>query len=45
MKELLIEGERLNKRGGSVWIGRGGSSSAMTITLGDVLEGTRHQRL
>ena len=38
MKELLIEGEGLNKQGGNVWIGRGGGggSSAVTISLGNV---------
>ena len=29
MKELLIEEEELNRQGGSVWIGRGGGSSAV----------------
>ena len=39
MKELLIEGERLHKQGGNVWIRRGGASSAMSNPLGDVSEG------
>ena len=29
MKELLIEGEGLNYQVGSLWIGRGGGSSAV----------------
>ena len=33
MKVLLIEREVLNKQGGSVWIRRGGSSSAVVIPL------------
>ena len=41
MKELLIEGEGLNKQGGSVWIGRGGGSSAVAIPLGDVPRGNK----
>ena len=41
MKELLIEGEGLNKQEGSVWIGRGGGSSAKTILLGDVPGGNK----
>ena len=35
MKEVLIEGEGLNKEGESLWIGSGGGSSAMTIPLGN----------
>ena len=33
MPVLLIEGKRLNKQGGSEWIGRGGGSSVVTIPL------------
>ena len=36
MKEMLIEGKVLNKQGGSVWIGRGGDSSAMATPLGEI---------
>ena len=36
MKELLVEGEGLNKQRGNVWIGRGGGSSALAISLCDV---------
>ena len=36
MKELIIEGEGLNKQGWNIWIGRGRGSSAMIIHLGDV---------
>ena len=36
MKELLIEGEGLNKQGRSVRIGKRGDSSALAIPLGDV---------
>ena len=32
MKEVMIEEEELNKQGGSVWIGRGGSSSIIAIS-------------
>ena len=36
MKVLVMEGEGLNKQGESVWIGRGGGSSAVAITLGNI---------
>ena len=36
MKEVLIEGERLNKQGESIWIGRGGGSSTVATSLGKV---------
>ena len=37
--------EGLNKQGGSVWIGRGGGSSAVATSLGDVSErGVRDYR-
>ena len=39
MKVLLIEGEGLNQQGGSVWIGRGGGSSA--IILGNIPGGSK----
>ena len=35
MKEVLIDGERLNKQGGTVWIGREGGSSSVAISLGE----------
>ena len=41
MKELLIEWKGLNKQGRRVWIWRGGSSSAVTIPLGDVPGGNK----
>ena len=34
MKEVLIEEKGLNKQRGSVWIGRGGISSAGAIPFG-----------
>ena len=39
MKEMLIDGEGLNKQGGSAWIGRSGGSSVMVIPLGGVTRG------
>ena len=36
---MLIEGEKLNKQEGSVWIRRGGGSPAVAIPLGDVSRG------
>ena len=36
MKEVLIKWEGLCKHKGSVWIGRGGESSAVAIFFGDV---------
>ena len=36
MKEMVIDGEDWKKQGGSVWIGRGGGSSAVAIPLGNV---------
>ena len=36
MKDLLLEGEALNKQGGSVWIGRDGGSFVMVIPLRNV---------
>ena len=36
MKELLIDGEGLNKQEESVWIGRSGGSSALAIFSCDV---------
>ena len=33
MKEVLIEMEGLNKQGGSIWIRRGGDSSAVVEAL------------
>ena len=39
MKDLPIECDGLNKQGGSVWIGRGGGSSAMAIPLEDIQGG------
>ena len=39
MKELLIEGEGLNKQGGNVCMRRGGGSSTVTITSGNVSGG------
>lgn len=44
VKEYTGRGEALNKQGGRVWLGRGGVSSAMTMTLGELPEGARHQR-
>lgn len=37
----MVEGEGLNRQGKSVWIGRGESSSAMAIPLGECLEEVR----
>ena len=37
MKLLLIDEEGLKKQGGSVWLGKGVSSSAVAISLVDVL--------
>ena len=36
---MLIEKEGLNKQGESVWIGRGGGSTAIAIPLGDISGG------
>ena len=41
MKEFLIEGEVLSKHGRSVWIGRGGVSSAVAISLGAISRGNK----
>ena len=41
MKELVIECDGLNKQEGSVWIGRGGGSSALAIPLEDVQGGNK----
>ncbi len=40
MKEVPLEGGRMNKQGGSVWIGRGGGSSAVVTPLEDVPGGS-----
>ena len=39
MKELLIEGQGLNKKGGNVWIGRVGGWSSLAIPLGNIPTG------
>ncbi len=36
VKEVPLEGEGLNKQRGIVWRGRGGCSSAVATTLGDI---------
>ena len=41
MKELLIEEGGSNKQGGSVWIGRDGSSSVVVIPLADIFGGNK----
>lgn len=33
---MLLEADGLNMQGGSVWIGRGGDSSAMVYRLDDI---------
>ena len=45
MREVLLDGEGLNKQEGSVWIGRGVGFSAVATPLGDVPGGSEASEL
>ena len=45
MKEVLIEWEGLNKQGENVWIGKGGGSSALVITMGNLPSGNEAETI